>query len=219
MNNKIYVNDDNVIYNYEVSFDKEEFEKIIDDIDLWYGKGELKAFIGVVCPEVPGKKTDIFAEVELFDDKKEFFYYQYIQHPLARTANAIINNQNSLESSKLIRLLATWNATSDEEKIFVIRLMSCFRFNRMNLGEVLLLDLTEEDKRNLFDRVVDAFKKTERETFVIAGSKEFCDDLEGSISSVVIDKEELLGIDTSEEKKLSKRRNIMALPRCKDINK
>ena len=219
MNNKIYVNDDNVIYNYEVSFDKEEFEKIIDDIDLWYGKGELKAFIGVVCPEVPGKKTDIFAEVELFDDKKEFFYYQYIQHPLARTANAIINNQNSLESSKLIRLLATWNATSDEEKIFVIRLMSCFRFNRMNLGEVLLLDLTEEDKRNLFDRVVDAFKKTERESFVIAGSKEFCDDLEGSISSVVRDKEELLGIDTSEEKKLSKRRNIMALPRCKDINK
>lgn len=219
MNNKIYVNDDNVIYNYEVSFDKEEFEKIIDDIDLWYGKGELKAFIGVVCPEVPGKKTDIFAEVELFDDKKEFFYYQYIQHPLARTANAIINNQNSLESSKLIRLLATWNATSDEEEIFVIRLMSCFRFNRMNLGEVLLLDLTEEDKRNLFDRVVDAFKKTERESFVIAGSKEFCDDLEGSISSVVRDKEELLGIDTSEEKKLSKRRNIMALPRCKDINK
>ena len=219
MNNKIYVNDNNVIYNYEVSFDKEEFEKIIDDIDLWYGKGELKAFIGVVCPEVPGKKTDIFAEVELFDDKKEFFYYQYIQHPLARTANAIINNQNSLESSKLIRLLATWNATSDEEEIFVIRLMSCFRFNRMNLGEVLLLDLTEEDKRNLFDRVVDAFKKTERESFVIAGSKEFCDDLEGSISSVVIDKEELLGIDTSEEKKLSKRRNVMALPRCKDINK
>ena len=219
MNNNIYVNDNNVIYNYEVSFDKEEFEKIIDDIDLWYGKGELKAFIGVVCPEVPGKKTDIFAEVELFDDKKEFFYYQYIQHPLARTANAIINNQNSLESSKLIRLLATWNATSDEEEIFVIRLMSCFRFNRMNLGEVLLLDLTEEDKRNLFDRVVDAFKKTERETFVIAGSKEFCDDLEGSISSVVIDKEELLGIDTSEEKKLSKRRNVMALPRCKDINK
>ena len=219
MNNKIYVNDDNVIYNYEVSFDKEEFEKIIDDIDLWYGKGELKAFIGVVCPEVPGKKTDIFAEVELFDDKKEFFYYQYIQHPLARTANAIINNQNSLESSKLIRLLATWNAISDEEEIFVIRLMSCFRFNRMNLGEVLLLDLTEEDKRNLFDRVVDAFKKTERESFVIAGSKEFCDDLEGSISSVVRDKEELLGIDTSEEKKLSKRRNIMALPRCKDINK
>ena len=219
MNNKIYVNDNNVIYNYEVSFDKEEFEKIIDDIDLWYGKGELKAFIGVVCPEVPGKKTDIFAEVELFDDKKEFFYYQYIQHPLARTANAIINNQNSLESSKLIRLLATWNATSDEEEIFVIRLMSCFRFNRMNLGEVLLLDLTEEDKRNLFDRVVDAFKKTEREPFVIAGSKEFCDDLEGSISSVVRDKEELFGIDTSEEKKLSKRRNIMALPRCKDINK
>ena len=218
MNNKIYVNDDNVIYNYEVSFDKEEFEKIIDDIDLWYGKGELKAFIGVVCPEVPGKKTDIFAEVELFDDKKEFFYYQYIQHPLARTANAIINNQNSLESSKLIRLLATWNATRDEEEIFVIRLMSCFRFNRMNLGEVLLLDLTDEDKRNLFDRVVDAFKKTERESFVIAGSKEFCDDLEGSISSVVIDKEELLGIDTSEEKKLSKRRNVMALPRCKDIN-
>lgn len=219
MNNKIYVNDNNVIYNYEVSFDKEEFEKIIDDIDLWYGKGELKAFIGVVCPEVPGKKTDIFAEVELFDDKKEFFYYQYIQHPLARTANAIINNQNSLESSKLIRLLATWNATSDEEEIFVIRLMSCFRFDRMNLGEVLLLDLTEEDKRNLFDRVVDAFKKTERETFVIAGSKEFCDDLEGSISSVVRDKEELLDIDTSEEKKLSKRRNVMALPRCKDINK
>ena len=219
MNNKIYVNDDNVIYNYEVSFDKEEFEKIIDDIDLWYGKGELKAFIGVVCPEVPGKKTDIFAEVELFDDKKEFFYYQYIQHPLARTANAIINNQNSLESSKLIRLLATWNATSDEEEIFVIRLMSCFRFNRMNLGEVLLLDLTEEDKRNLFDRVVDAFKKTERETFVIAGSKEFCDDLESSVSGVIRDKEELLGIDTSEEKKLSKRRNVMALPRCKDINK
>ena len=219
MNNKIYVNDNNVIYNYEVSFDKEEFEKIIDDIDLWYGKGELKAFIGVVCPEVPGKKTDIFAEVELFDDKKEFFYYQYIQHPLARTANAIINNQNSLESSKLIRLLATWNATSDEEEIFVIRLMSCFRFNRMNLGEVLLLDLTEEDKRNLFNRVIDAFKKTERETFVVAGSKEFCDDLEGSISSVVRDKEELLGIDTSEEKKLSKRRNVMALPRCKDINK
>ena len=219
MNNKIYVNDNNVIYNYEVSFDKEEFEKIIDDIDLWYGKGELKVFVGVVCPEVPGKKTDIFAEVELFDDKKEFFYYQYIQHPLARTANAILNNQNSLESSKLIRLLATWNATSDEEEIFVIRLMSCFRFNRMNLGEVLLLDLTEEDKRNLFDRVVDVFKKTERETFVIAGSKEFCDDLEGSISSVVRDKEELLGIDTSEEKKLSKRRNVMALPRCKDINK
>lgn len=219
MNNKIYVNDDNVIYNYEVSFDKEEFEKIIDDIDLWYGKGELKAFIGVVCPEVPGKKTDIFAEVELFDDKKEFFYYQYIQHPLARTANAIINNQNSLESSKLIRLLATWNATSDEEEIFVIRLMSCFRFNRMNLGEVLLLDLTEEDKRNLFDRVVDAFKKTERESFVIAGSKEFCDDLESSVSGVIRDKEELLGIDTSEEKKLSKRRNVMALPRCKDINK
>ena len=219
MNNKIYVNDNNVIYNYEVSFDKEEFEKIIDDIDLWYGKGELKAFIGVVCPETPGKKTDIFAEVELFDDKKEFFYYQYIQHPLARMANAIIKNNNALESSKLIRLLATWNASSDEEEIFVIRLMSCFRFNRMNLGEVLLLDLTEEDKRNLFDRVIDAFKKYEIETFVVAGSKEFCDDLESSVSVAVRDKEELLGIDTSEEKKYSKRRNIMALPRSKDINK
>ena len=222
MNNKIYVNDDNVIYNYEVSFDKEEFEKIIDDIDLWYGKGELKAFIGVVCPEVPGKKTDIFAEVELFDDKKEFFYYQYIQHPLARTANAIINNQNSLESSKLIRLLATWNATSDEEEIFVIRLMSCFRFNRMNLGEVLLLDLTEEDKRNLFDRVIDAFNKRERETFVVAGSREFCSELENATCGIFRDKEELLSCNfkvTEEDKKFNKRRCIMALPRSKEINK
>ena len=50
MNNNIYVNDNNVIYNYEVSFDREEFERVIDDIDVWYGKGELKSFIGRVCP-------------------------------------------------------------------------------------------------------------------------------------------------------------------------
>ena len=31
MNNNIYVNDNNVIYNYEVSFDREEFERVIDE--------------------------------------------------------------------------------------------------------------------------------------------------------------------------------------------
>lgn len=112
MNNNIYVNDNNVIYNYEVRFNEEEFIDIIDAIDTWYGKGELKAFIGHVCPEYPGKKTDIFAEVDLVDGEKEFFYYQFIQHTLARTANAIISNKDSFESSKLIKFLATWHSES-----------------------------------------------------------------------------------------------------------
>lgn len=222
MNNNIYVNDNNVIYNYEVNFDREEFERVIDDIDVWYGKGELKSFIGKVCPEYPGKKTDVFAEVELFDDNKEFFFYQYIQHPLARTANAIMGNKDIFESSKLIRILANWNCESDEERSFVVRLMSCFTFSRMNLGEAMLLDLTEEDKRNLFDRVIDAFKKRERETFVVAGSREFCSELENATCGIFRDKEELLGGNfkgTEEDKKFNKRRCIMALPRSKDINK
>ena len=143
MNNNIYVNDDNVIYNYEVIFDQERFIEIIDEIDVWYGKGELKAFVGYACPMTSVKKTDLFAEVELSDGKKEFFFYQYIQHPLARTANAIMGNKDIFESSKLIRILANWNCESDEERSFVVRLMSCFRYNRMILGEELLLDLTE----------------------------------------------------------------------------
>ena len=222
MNNNIYVNDNNVIYNYEVSFDREEFERVIDDIDVWYGKGELKSFIGKVCPEYPGKKTDVFAEVELFDDNKEFFFYQYIQHPLARTANAIMGNKDIFESSKLIRILANWNCESDEERDFAVKFMSCFTFNRVNLGEAMLLDLTEEDKRNLFDRVIDAFKKRERETFVVAGSREFCSELENATCGIFRDKEELLGGNfkgTEEDKKFNKRRCIMALPRSKDINK
>lgn len=222
MNNNIYVNDNNVIYNYEVSFDREEFERVIDDIDVWYGKGELKSFIGRVCPEYPGKKTDVFAEVELFDDNKEFFFYQYIQHPLARTANAIMDNKDIFESSKLIRLLANWNCESDEERGFVVRLMSCFTFSRMNLGDVMLLDLTEEDKRNLFDRVVDAFIKKKRESFIVAGSSEFCSDLENATGSMISDKEELLGgyfKGREDDKKFTKKRYIMALPTSKDINK
>ena len=204
MNNNIYVNDNNVIYNYEVSFDRKEFERVIDDIDVWYGKGELKSFIGRVCPEYPGKKTDVFAEVALFDDNnKEFFFYQYIQHPL-------------------IRILANWNCESDEERSFVVRLMSCFTFSKMNLGDVMLLDLTEEDKRNLFDRVVDAFKKRERESFIVAGSSEFCSDLEKATGFIISDKEELLGgyfKGREEDKKFTKKRYIMALPTSKDINK
>lgn len=222
MNNNIYVNDDNVIYNYEVIFDQERFIEIIDEIDVWYGKGELKAFVGYACPMTSTKKTDLFAEIELSDGKKEFFFYQYIQHPLARTANAILNNQNSLESSKLIRLLANWHAASDEERDFAVKLMSCFTFNRVNLGEAMLLDLTEEDKRNLFDRVIDAFNKRERETFVVAGSREFCSDLENATCGIFRDKEELLGGNfkgPEEDKKFNKRRCIMSLPRSKEINK
>ena len=133
-----------------------------------------------------------------------------------------MGNKDIFESSKLIRILANWNCESHEERSFVVRLMSCFTFSRMNLGDVMLLDLTEEDKRNLFDRVVDAFKKRERESFIVAGSSEFCSDLEKATGFIISDKEELLGgyfKGREEDKKFNKRRCIMALPRSKDINK
>ena len=206
MNNNIYVNDNNVIYNYEVSFNKEEFEKIIDEIDVWYDKGELKAFVGYVCPECPGRKTDIFAQVDLEDDKKEFFYYQYIQHPLARLATAILSNNDVFASSRLIQFLATWNYESEEEKIFVIKLMSCFEFDRVNLGDAYVIDITEEDKRGFFERVVDAFKKKERERFIVAGSSKFHEELDMTIGK-------------EEDKKYAKRRYVLSLPKSKDINK
>ena len=218
MNNNIYVNDDNIIYNYEVRFNEKEFLDVIDDIDTWYGKGELKAFIGSVCPEYPGKKTDIFAEVELDNDKKEYFYYQYIQHPLARTANAILCNKNALESSKLIKLLSTWHSECVEENYFVVRLLSCFEFNRVNLGEVLVLDLTEEDRRSLFDRITDAVKNKERDRFIVVGSKEFHKKLDDEACGM---SNSQFGIKTysEEDKKFTKRRIITGLPSCKDINK
>ena len=222
MNNSIYVNDNNVIYNYEVSFDREQFERVIDEIDTWYGKGELKTYIGDVCPEVPGRKTDVFAEVELCNDKKEYFYYQYIQHPLARTANAIMNNQDVFESSKLIKILSTWNASSDEEMKFVIKLMSCFEFNKVNLGEVFVLDLTDEESKGFFERIRDAIMKVKEDRFIVVGSRVFCGELDDAVSGIFRDKEELLGgkfIASEKDKKFTKKRYIMALPTSKDISK
>ena len=216
MNNRIYVNDNNVIYNYEVLFDIEEFDRVIDDIDTWYGKGELKTFIGLVCPEFHGKKTDVFAEVELDDGRKQFFFYQYVQHPLARTANAIMRNNDRLESSKLINILSNWHTENDDEKEFLIRLMSCFQFNRMNLGDAFILDLTEEDKRSFFERACDAFKEKERDKFIVVGNSEFVNDLD---RGCICRSHDVDITYTEEDKKLMKRRVVTGLPISKDINK
>ncbi len=225
MYNSIYVSNDNVVNEYEVSFDKEEFERIIDEIDLWYGRGEMKAYIGDTCPDMPGKKTSIFAVVDLLNNKKEFFYYQYIQHPLARTANAMLKNNDIFESSKLIRLLSTWTCESETEQNFVIRLMSCFQFNKVPLGDAMVIDLTEEDKRGFFKRVIDAVKKKERRREFLVGNTEFHETLDSYVDSMITDNNRVYGEDLAnfmcdgDQKRFNKRRIWKSLPSREDINK
>ena len=99
---------------------------------------------------------------------------------------------------------------NDKEKEFLNRLTGCFSFEKVLFDEVILSDLSLDEKKNYLRRMLDALMKIKEKQYVIAAPKEYETDVFTYIS-----KDD--NYQNSTEKIMAKRRIFESLPRYDQI--
>lgn len=172
MKRKVYVNRDNVIDTYVVIIDDVEFRNIQNELDLWYGKGNLKESVADDLKSMNGMKLDIVSKENVGDEKFLFKYYEFIAHPLSRLCDWIMKSNDPLEFSKYLRHLIEWPESSNVID-YVKRLLGCFSFEKLSIDDVVLSNLTEIKKKKLIERIFEAIEDSDTSPWIIASSKKF----------------------------------------------
>lgn len=216
MEKRIFVNKNNVIESYQVVLAEEEFRQIQDELDTWYGKGDLKSCRAAEIYPMNGKKLQVVSKEavgrgERFSfcpaareevDMYNYQFYEYIPHPLSRLCDAILKDEDMVELSKHIRFLINWSGENREESEFAGRLLGCVSFEKLPIEDIVISNLTEVRKKKLLERLLDAISPEEVPLVIVASSKEFAEELDTKV----------LKTDSEEDKKYTKRRIVNSLP-------
>lgn len=123
------INKDRAIVSYQVILAAEEFRRIQDELDIWYGKGDLKYCRAAEIHPMNGKKLQVVSKEpagrgEIFGycpaareevDMYNYQFYEYIPHPLSRLCDSILRDEDMFELSKHIRFLINWMNAGREE--------------------------------------------------------------------------------------------------------
>lgn len=144
---KSNINDNNII-----SIDEKNFNKIINQIDTWHGKGEIQEYIGTYLHILDYRNANLDYKIEIISKEKanvipeacveynkiykkynikqpveiyKYYFYKYLPHPLSKLASAILHDKDKKNQNIYLKHLVTWKSKNQEEMNFVRELISC----------------------------------------------------------------------------------------------
>lgn len=180
MSRKLYVNKNDVVEIYEAIIDEVEFMNVQSEIDNWYGKGSLKSKKMTNLPKSScGRKVEIVSankDSDLFDVS----YYEFIPCALSRMCDSILKDYNVFEFSKHLRHLLEWHGESDEERLFVEKLIDTISFNKVSVDEVILSVLSLPKKKSILEKLF-GILEDDGNTHIIVSPLEYDNDVEKEI--------------------------------------
>ena len=238
MTMNVFAKRDDIVETYNVIIDEQLIKNIQSKIDTWNGKGEIKEAkannilelevdyfgkkIEVISKEYAGK-GEIFYEccpsVETIDIYN-YKFYEYTAHPLSKLCDTILKDYQPLDLSEHIRKLINWTTEDDEELAFVNQLLSAFKFEKLNINDIVKSDLTPEEKRTLLQRIRDAIKNYIPQRQILITSKEYEDEVMKRIHDIEIYNSVFNGRKLDlEQRKNIKRRILSNLPNVDAISR
>ena len=226
-----FVNNNDNIENYEVSFDEKKLEEIQKNIDSWNGKGnviESRYTEELFSDKIPmGKKIEVVTKTFICNVHSvegpvkvySYRYYEYNQCDLSILCDFIKDSiENPLEFSMALGELYHWDSRSKKENEFTNDLRSLFNYEIINTDANVKSDITVEEKKGILLKIKKAILKSKENKREIMSSEYFADE---------IDKKADLGIKknyqedfekTKEEyKKVLKRSIVDNIPSIKCI--
>ena len=224
-----YINDNNSIKNYKVTFSIELFDSIQKRVDELYGKGELKEAvtddINKCVEKEYGKKLDIanktFICTAIKNDKKnmiyKYKYYYYNQSNLSLLCDYIKNSvSDSIEFSKWLGELFSWDSSNKKEHKLVNELRNTFVINKIDTNNSIISDISIEERKSALVKIKELLVKGKEEKKDLMISKQFSDDLEKVIDRKI--KEDNLDYINQEELKNElKKKMVMIIPKKENI--
>ena len=170
MDSNIYINNNDVVETYFVSFKEFKIRDIQDKINEWSGRGTLfrenKVSLNYFNSAIfYGKKVEIVyrkkVSTELsYDsgcddvDETDFYfveYYVYKQCELSKLCDELLNSCTSIELSKTIKNILERFGYSEEEDFFIRALMSVIKFKKVNRGNLAVDHLSTDGEKNIFN--------------------------------------------------------------------
>lgn len=241
MTMNIFAKRDYIVEPYSVIIDEEIIKNIQSKIDTWNGKGEIKEVKAASLLEYGclGEKIEVISKK--YAGKGEIFYYccpsvetvdmynykfyEYTQHPLSKLCDTILNDYQALDLSEHIARLLNWTTEDDEEIAFVRQLLSAFKFEKLNINDIVKSDLTLEEKKILLQRIRNAIKNYIPPRQILVAPKDYEEEVKKRINDMELIYSgfygrELKGEDfkyTLEQKKNIKRRILSNLPNVDTI--
>jgi len=226
-----FVNNNDNIENYEVSFDEKRLEEIQSKIDSWNGKGsvmEARFTEDLFTDKRPmGKKIEVVTKTYICNVHSvegpvkvySYRYYEYNQCDLSILCDFIRNSiDNPLEFSMALGELYHWDSRNKKENEFTNDLKSIFNYEILDTDVNVKSDISVEEKKGILIRIKKAILKSKENKREIMSSEYFAN---------AIDKKADLGIkknyqedfeETKEEyKKVLKRSIVDNIPTIKCI--
>ena len=224
MTMNVFAKKDDIVETYSVIIDEQLIKDIQSKIDTWNGKGEIKEAkannklelevdyfgkkIEVISKEYAGK-GEIFYEccpsVEVVD-MYNYKFYEYTAHPLSKLCDSILKDYQSLDLSEHIKKLINWSTEDAIELAFVKQILLAFKFEKLNINDIVKSDLTIEEKRTLLQRIRDAIKNYIPPRQILVTSKEYEDEVMKRIHDIEIYNSVFNGreLDLEQRKKIHK---------------
>lgn len=242
MDRNIYVINNEDVEIYYVEIDEDKLIKIQEQIDLWNGKGNLKresrANLSVYDDySLVNKKVEIVSKIYIGEkevyydccsvrdtiDMYFFEYYAYVPHPLSKLCDNIINNYKAIELSNHVRELIEWNSYDLKEKKFVAELLSCFKFTKLNMADIMKSNLSVEAKRGLIGKILNFINRKQQVYYNLIYPRNFDEAVNDEIrrqEGFEIGNLERKGFEfTDDEKKEIKKKILSKLPLVQQIEK
>lgn len=237
----VFAKKGDIVEPYSVIIDEKLIKNIQSKIDTWNGKGNIKEVTAASLLEYCylGKKIEIISKKyvgqgEIFYyccpsvetvDMYKYKFYEYTQHPLSKLCDNILNDYQPLDLSEHIGKLINWTTEDDEEIAFVKQLLSAFKFEKLNINDIVKSDLTLEEKRTLLQRIRYAIKNYIPPRQILVASKDYEEEVEKRIHDMESFNSgffgrQLKGKDfkyTLEEKKNIERKILSKLPNVDTI--
>ena len=238
----IFAVGDNIVQSFYVTMNEELLKVVQKKIDNWYGKGEIKevkaaSLFGVGAP---GKRIEVVSKRYL--GKGEVFYYccpaiesvdiynykfyEYSPHPLSKLCDNLLKDFESLDYSKHLAELLSWDSDNKEEMLFVKELISTFKFKKINIKDLIQNDSTNIEKRTILKSFIERIKKVPPKRTNVLVPKSYDESVENKIADYEafnsgFYSRELNGCDfkyTEEQKRDIKKRILKTLPTVDSIN-
>ncbi len=226
-----FINNNDCIENYEVTFDENELKNIQSEIDTWNGKGKLTetrtSDDNFFSNKRLGKKIEIVNKTFICDAYNSkgpvkinlYRYYEFEQCHLSILCDFIENSiNNPIEFSMCLGELYNWDSKSKKENEFVKRIKKLFNYKKENIDSKIKSDIPLAEKKGVLEKIKKILLKSKDEKREILSSEFFVNELNKEADYKMkkgINKE--LEISEDEYRKVLKRRMVDDIPKIESM--
>ena len=225
-----FINNNDKIENYIVSYDEKLLSTIQNEIDKWDNNGEI---IHIKCDEETiesmkkTRKMDILSmehacNINSVNGPVKIYNYQYYIHnqcQLSLLCDYFIKYSNSpLEFSKCLGELYSWDSSSKKEQEFVNLIRGIFKFKKNDFISTVKSDISVEEKKSLLKRIKNSILKQDNNIREIISSETFANAIEEDAEKKIMMELKQKNIEDKENyKKILKRKIVDNIPKLRSL--